>query len=117
MGLFGRKQNEVKESSCCCGGNCSTETIKVAQEAVQNGHSLKVLGSGCAKCQTLEANAKAALEQLGMDITVDHVPDFTQIAAYGVMSTPALVIDGKVVSYGKVLKTEEIVTILRQIKG
>lgn len=115
MGLLGRKK-EVKENSCCCGGNCNTETMKVAKKAMQNGHSVKVLGSGCAKCQTLEVNTKAALEQLGMDTTVNHVTDFTQIAAYGVMSTPALVIDGKVVSYGKVLKTDEIIKVLKQIR-
>ncbi len=51
-----------------------------------------------------------------MSDTVDHVTDFTQIAAYGVMSTPALVVDGKVVSYGKVLKTEEVVRILQKVR-
>ena len=51
-----------------------------------------------------------------MDTTIEHVTDFTQIAAYGVMSTPALVIDGKVVSYGKVLKTDEIIKVLKQIR-
>lgn len=80
------------------------------------GASVKVLGSGCAKCNSLEAATKAALEQLGMDTTIEHVTDFVQIAAYGVMSTPALVVDGKVVSYGKVLKTEEIVQILKKMR-
>jgi protein-disulfide isomerase len=51
-----------------------------------------------------------------MDTTIDHVRDFAQIASYGVMSTPALVVDGKVVSYGKVLKTEEVVAILKKIR-
>ncbi len=59
------------------------------------GASVKVLGSGCAKCNQLESATKAALEQLGMDTTIDHVSDFSQIAAYGVMTTPALVVDGK----------------------
>ena len=49
-----------------------------------------------------------------MDEDVEHVTDFARIAQYGVMSTPALVIDGKVVSYGKVLKTDEIVKILKE---
>ena len=79
--------------------------------------SVKVLGSGCAKCNQLEAATVAALEQLGMDPTIDHVRDFAQIASYGVMSTPALVVDGKVVSYGKVLKTEEVVAILKKVRG
>lgn len=48
---------------------------------------------------------------------MDHVTDFSQIAAYGVMSTPALVIDGKVVSYGRVLKKQEVIDILRKVRG
>lgn len=52
----------------------------------------------------MEDAVRAALTELGMDTSIDHVTDFTQIAAYGVMTTPALVVDGKVVSYGKVLK-------------
>ncbi|MDD4297994.1 MAG: thioredoxin family protein [Ruminiclostridium sp.] len=75
---------------------------------------VKVLGSGCAKCNQLEAATKEALQQLGLETTIDHVTDFSEIAAYGVMTTPALVIDGKVVSYGKVLKTEEVVKILQK---
>ena len=68
---------------------------------------IKILGSGCKKCNALEAAAIEALEQLGLPADVDHVTDFAQIAAYGVMSTPALVINNKVVSNGKVLKVNE----------
>ncbi|MGI6595487.1 MAG: thioredoxin family protein [Candidatus Ratteibacteria bacterium] len=56
-------------------------------------------------------------KQLGMDTTIDHVTDFSQIAVYGVMTTPALVVDGKVVSYGKVLKTDEVVKLLQKARG
>ncbi|MDP4110037.1 MAG: thioredoxin family protein [Bacillota bacterium] len=114
MSLFGKK--DKKETSCCCGGNCDAESMAKAAGAKAEGASVKVLGSGCAKCNQLEAAAKEALEQLGMDAAIDHVTDFSQIAAYGVMTTPALVVDGKVVSYGKVLKTEEVVTILRKVR-
>ena len=48
---------------------------------------------------------------------MDHVTDFSQIAAYGIMSTPALVIDGKVVSYGRVLKKQEVIDILTKVRG
>lgn len=113
MSLFGKKK---EETSCCCGGNCDAESMAKAESTKTEGASVKVLGSGCAKCNQLEAAAKAALEQLGMDTTIDHVTDFSQIAAYGVMSTPALVIDGKVVSYGKVLKAEEVVKILQKVR-
>ena len=86
------------------------------REQLQQEFGVKVLGSGCAKCNALEAATKTALEQLGMDTTIEHVTDFAKIASYGVMSTPALVVDGKVVSYGKVLKTEEVVAILKKIR-
>jgi hypothetical protein len=52
-----------------------------------------------------------------MDTAIDHVTDFAQIAAYGVMTTPALVVDGKVVSYGKTLKTDEVVNLLKKVRG
>lgn len=117
MALFGLgKKKEEEKNSCCCGGECNSETMAKAVEAVNEGASVKVLGSGCAKCNQLEENVKAALKQLGMDTTIDHVTDFSQIAAYGVMSTPALVVDGKVVSYGKVLKVEEAVKILEKVR-
>jgi small redox-active disulfide protein 2 len=113
MALFGKKNTNA---SCCCGGNCNEESMAKAENAKKEGASVKILGTGCAKCNALEAATKAALEQLGMDTTIDHVTDFSQIAAYGVMTTPALVVDGKVVSYGKVLKTEEVVKILQKIR-
>ncbi len=114
MSLFGKKIEET--SSCCCGGSCDCESMEKAEKAKTEGASVKVLGSGCAKCNQLEAATKAALEQLSMDTTIDHVTDFSQIAAYGVMTTPALVIDGKVVSYGKVINTEEVIKILQKVR-
>ncbi|EHR32706.1 thioredoxin family protein [Helcococcus kunzii] len=72
----------------------------------------KVLGSGCAKCQKLEENLKEALSQNGENAEVEHVTDFAEIARYGVMSTPALVVDENVVSMGKVLTVDEIKNII-----
>ena len=119
MSLF---KNNKKSKENGCEGKCdreSTAKLKIAKGAGVTadfaGARVKVLGSGCAKCNQLEAATKEALKQLGMDTTIDHVTDFSQIAAYGVMSTPALVVDGKVVSYGKVLKTEEVVKLLQII--
>jgi len=111
MGLFGKKKEETKP--CCGGGACTP--VSMAQAETTSG--VKVLGSGCAKCHALEDAARAALEELGMDTAIDHVTDFTQIAAYGVMSTPALVVDGKVVSYGKVLSKDEAKALIQQAQG
>ena len=128
MGLFGfgKKKEETKcdcgcecncestetkqVSSCCCDGGCNEEAIEKAEKNV------KVLGSGCAKCNALEVATKDALSELGMDTTIEHVTDFAQIAAYGVMTTPALVVDGKVVSFGKVLKKDEVVKLLQKVR-
>ena len=68
---------------------------------------IEILGSGCARCHGLEANVRKALEMLGKDAEVVDVTDMQQIMAYGVMAMPALVIDGKVVSAGRVLSPEE----------
>ena len=76
---------------------------------------IKILGSGCAKCVALAENTKAALLELGIEAEIVKVTDFAEIAAFGVMSTPALVVDEKVVSFGKVLKPKEIVKIIEKI--
>lgn len=115
MGLFGKKI-AVKTKSGCCGGNCTPENMEKA-ESQKNVAGVKVLGSGCAKCNALEAATKEALAELGMDTSVEHVTDFAQIAAYGVMSTPALVVDGKVVVYGKVPTKNEVLALLQKARG
>jgi len=73
---------------------------------------IKVLGSGCKNCVALKENTEVALKETGIDAEIIKVEDIKDIIAYGVMQTPALVIDEKVVSYGKVLKPKEIVKIL-----
>jgi len=69
---------------------------------------IKVLGSGCANCKKLEENTKKAVEELGIDATIEKVTDFKLIMAYGVMKTPALVVDEKVKIMGRVPSAEEI---------
>ena len=69
---------------------------------------IEILGTGCKKCVALGDNAKAAAEAAGKTAQIVKVTDFAKIAAYGVMSTPGLVVDGKVLSAGKVLTADEI---------
>jgi len=116
MGLFDKfKKKEVKEECCsCC--NCNSESVEKASKEINEDASVKILGSGCKKCNELEKATKEALDMLNMNDTIDHVTDFAKIAAYGVISTPALVVDEKVVSYGKVLKTDEVLKILKKIR-
>jgi small redox-active disulfide protein 2 len=77
---------------------------------------IKILGSGCKNCITLNQNTEIALKEMGIEAEIIKVADFQAIMAYGVMSTPALVIDEKVVSYGKVLKPKDIVKIIENLK-
>lgn len=70
--------------------------------------NIKVLGSGCAKCVKLAANAQKAIADSGIEATVEKVTDIKAIIGYGVMTTPALVINEKVVSTGKVLSPADI---------
>ena len=69
---------------------------------------IEILGTGCAKCTTLYENVKKALEDSGTDAEVVKVEDIPSIMKYGVMSTPALVMDGKVLFSGKVASPREI---------
>lgn len=74
---------------------------------------LKVLGTGCKKCKQLEENTRAAITQAGVDATIEKVTEIKDIMNYGVMMTPALVIDEKVVSVGKVLDVEDILKFIK----
>ena len=70
--------------------------------------NVKVLGGGYSKCETLLANAREAVTNLGIEAEVEYITDFAVIGSYGIMSTPALMVDDKIVSMGKVLKSSDI---------
>jgi small redox-active disulfide protein 2 len=74
---------------------------------------IQVLGTGCAKCKQLTANAQKAVAELGVDATVEKVEDVQEIMKFRVLSTPALVVDGTVRSLGRVLTPEAIKELLR----
>ncbi len=73
---------------------------------------IKVLGTGCPKCVTLEKNVQQAVAELGLDATISKVTELSAIMEYDVMLTPALVVDGKVVLSGRVPDSTEIGRIL-----
>ncbi|HEX5329267.1 thioredoxin family protein [Sulfuricurvum sp.] len=74
---------------------------------------IEVLGTGCAKCKALEEATKQAVAKSGKFAQIEKVEDIMKIMEYQVMSTPGLVIDGKVVSTGKVLSVDEIVEMIK----
>ena len=69
---------------------------------------IKILGTGCVNCKNLETNTRAALDELGLDVDIDQVTDPGEIIAWGVMSTPALVVDDEVVLSGRVPPVTQI---------
>ncbi len=69
---------------------------------------IQILGTGCPKCKTLTANAEEAAKELGIEYEIEKVQEINDIVSFGVMSTPALGVDGQVVSSGKILSKEEI---------
>ena len=74
--------------------------------------NIKVLGSGCKKCHALLEAAQEAVEKKGIEAEVEYITDMEKVMGYGVMSMPALMIDEKVVSSGKVLKAKDIEKLL-----
>ncbi len=76
--------------------------------------TITILGTGCSTCQTLEANTEQALEQLSPDVSVEKIEDMEEIMSYGVMSMPALVVNGDLKVSGRVPDPEEIVALAQE---
>ena len=125
---FGKKKEEKKASSCCCGSAetsteeagsccCSAENTDSAEcccgEPVKGICCVKVLGAGCKSCHEQYENAKAAVKAMGLDLEVEYITDMEKVMTYGVMSMPAIVVNEKVVSMGKVLKAADVEKLLR----
>lgn len=118
MTLFNLKK---KKSSCDCDCNCGSKpkkiNVRVADtccgEKVDGVCCVKVLGSGCKNCHTLFENVKAAVKNFGLEIEPEYITDMQKIMEYGVMNMPALVVNEKVVSMGKVLKPTDVEKLLK----
>ncbi len=89
-------------------GKNKSENPSQEKIQVKGDYTIKVLGSGCKSCQTLFSNLQDAVKNLDIKADTVHVTDMAQLAEYGIMTTPALVINDKVVSTGKVLKSGDI---------
>ena len=80
-----------------------------------NTIEVEILGTGCKKCQQLEANAKEAIAKLGIDAEVIHITDVIEIAKRGVMSTPALAVNKTVISQGQIVSPDRIQQRLQEL--
>ncbi|MDY4490883.1 MAG: thioredoxin family protein [Candidatus Faecousia sp.] len=124
---FGKKKEEEKKS-CCCGSEARAEQTagcccgsEVKEESTCCGAPvdgiccIKVLGSGCKNCHALWEASKAAVQNIGLNVEVEYVTDMEKIMGYGVMRMPALVVNEKVVSMGKVLKAADVEKLLHKL--
>ena len=110
MALFGFGKKKEASACCCQSGGAQAGCCSNGGES-----TVKVLGSGCRNCHTLLENTKAALDSMGLPTEVDYVTDMQKIMEYGVMQMPALVVNDKVVSMGKVLTAAEVEQLLRKL--
>ncbi len=125
MSLFNfgkKKQQEKKAPTCTCQRNCPSAEIDIDElEANSNlsnknsSYSIKVLGPGCASCHELLENVKEAVKNMDIDVEIEYITDMQKIMLYGVMSVPALIINEKIISVGKVLKRKYIEDILKKM--
>ena len=104
---------EKTEETACCSAPKAEETAVCYDEPVNGICCVKVLGAGCKSCHEQYENAKAAVKALGLDLEVEYITDMEQVMGYGVMSMPAIVVNEKVVSMGKVLKTADVEKLLK----
>ena len=114
---FGKKKEEKSTPACCCGSAPKAE--KTGSCCCGNPASgitnIKVLGAGCKSCHEQYENAKAAVKTMGLDIEVEYITDMEKVMGYGVMSMPAIVVNEKVVSMGKVLKAADVEKLLHKL--
>lgn len=114
MSLFKKKEKPMCacQSGCPVSADAITTDNNCCTEAKDGICCIKVLGAGCASCHKMFENAKEAVKNKGINIDVEYITDMQKVMEYGVMSIPALVINDKIVSMGKVLKTAEIEKII-----
>lgn len=116
---FGKKKEEQSAPACACNGGCH---ISQANEAVSEGRSetkggiccVKVLGAGCKSCHEQYENVKEAVEAMGVSVEVEYITDMQKVMEYGAMSMPVIVVNEKVVSMGRVLKSSDVEKMLRK---
>ena len=116
---FGKKKEEKNASACACTCGCQTsEAREIANDCCPEAKDgiccIKVLGAGCKSCHELYENAKEAVKALGLPVEVEYINDMQKVMEYGVMSMPAVVVNEKVVSTGKVLKAADVEKLLRK---
>ena len=117
---FGKKKEEKKTPVCACSSSDNTRVESDAPccpEAENGICCIKVLGAGCKSCHEQYEQAQQAADAMGLSVKVEYITDMQKVMEYGVMSMPAIAVNDRVVSMGKVLKAAEVENLLRQIQS
>lgn len=115
MGLFEKRKFEVEQPSCGCDGATTIAESTCCGGVIGSICCIKGLGAGCKSCHEQYESTKAAVAKLGLNIEVEYITDMEKVMAYGAMSMPAIVVNEKVVSVGKVLKAVEVEKLLQKL--
>lgn len=117
---FGKKKEEKKKTPAyACNSGCPTsEAEKITNDCCPKAKDgiccVKVLGAGCKSCHEQYENAKKSIKDMGLSVEVEYITDMQKVMEYGAMSMPALVVNEKVVSMGKVLKSDDVIALLHK---
>ena len=111
----GSTEPKAEESACCCAASKTKATSCCCGAPVEGICCVKILGAGCKSCHEQYENAKAAVQALGLNVEVEYITDMEKVMEYGVMSMPAIVVNDKVVSMGKVLKAADVEKLLHKL--
>lgn len=118
---FGKKQKEEKKApACSCNCGCpASEANEISNDCCPEAKDgiccIKVLGAGCKSCHEQYEHAKEAVKTMGLSVEVEYITDMEKVMSYGVIQMPALVVNEKVVSMGKVLKTADVEKLLHKL--
>lgn len=117
---FGKEKEEKNAPASTCSYGCPTgEAEKITSDCCSEAKDgfccIKVLGAGCKSCHEQYENAKQAIKDMGLSVEVEYITDMKKVMEYGVMSMPAIVVNEKVVSMGKVLKSDDVIALLYKL--
>lgn len=113
---FEKKKEEKKTPACDCPTNeVKNITNNCCGESVNGIRCIKILGAGCATCHQQYEYAKEAIKSMELSVEVEYITDMPKVMEYGVMSMPAIIINEKVVSQGKVIKSADIIKLLNKL--
>lgn len=116
MALFGMGKKKDGETNAPC---CKTSDIpeNCCTEKAEGICCIKVLGAGCKSCHEQYENVRKAVTEMGLDIEVEYITDMERVMTYGVMSMPAIAVNEKIASMGRVLKTADVVKLLKKYEA